>query len=365
MKKTIISALAAMFGFASLAMAQNSTLATLHHDGEIKTFYGANALVEANKVAADGDVITLSSGTFNAPADTITKAITLRGAGMEVDTLNNVEPTIIQGDLVLNIPETATDKFILEAIDLSDSIHYCGTLKAPQFIKSRMKGVYQSTSDINARITEASALHCIISSDFKLSANSSATLINCYVEDPYCVDAQTSCFEMQNCVIECYYPANIQTSTIRNSIIVYEYGGKMNNNRSTLAPTTTAYNCVGVWTGVETVPSLNPSKEGYLFYHQTNTTNTELATRTAYTNIFKDYDFYRKNLSNFSTTRLELAESFKSQYKGSDGRELGIYGGTLPFDPISTNPRITKCEVAGKTTADGKLSVTVEVNGQK
>lgn len=359
MKKTIISALAAMFGFASLAMAQNSTLATLHHDGEIKTFYGANALVEANKVAADGDVITLSSGTFNAPADTITKAITLRGAGMEVDTLNNVEPTIIQGDLVLNIPETATDKFILEAIDLSDSIHYCGTLKAPQFIKSRMKGVYQSTSDINARITEASALHCIISSDFKLSANSSATLINCYVRDPYCVDAKTSCFEMQNCVIKSYDPRDIKTSTIRNSIIVYEYGG---STYGALPSTTAAYNCVGVWT-VKKDHGYS-SKEGCLFYRQTNTTNTELAKKTAYTNIFKDYDFY-SSLKNFSTTRLELAESFKSQYKGSDGRELGIYGGTLPFDPISTNPRITKCEVAGKTTADGKLSVTVEVNGQK
>lgn len=367
MKKTIISALAAMFGFASLAMAQSSTLATLHRDGEIKTFYGANALVEANKVAADGDVITLSSGTFNAPADTITKAITLRGAGMEFDTLNNVEPTIVRGNLVLNIPETATDKFILEAIDLSNDIYYCGTLKAPQFIKSRMNSVYQSKSDTNARITDASALHCIISSEFKLPANSSATLINCYVQDPYCVDKNTSCFEMQNCVIECETPANIQTSTIRNSIIVYEYGGKgPNNNYSTLAPTTAAYNCVGVWTGVKAVPGNNAySSTGYLFYLQTNTTNTELAKKTAYTNIFKDYDFYNNNLSDFSTTRLELAESFKNQYKGSDGTELGIHGGKLPFDPISTNPRITKCEVAGKTTADGKLSVTVEVNGQK
>lgn len=360
--KKIIFALTAMFGFAPWAMAQSSTLATLHHDGKIKTFYGANALVEANDAAADGDVITLSSGTFNAPADTITKAITLRGAGMELDTLNNVDPTIIQGNLVLNIPETATDNFILEAIDLSHYIYYCGTLKAPQFIKSRMNGIEQSTSDNNARVTDASALHCIISVRFNLPANSSATLINCYVRDPYCIDAKTSCFEMQNCVIRCEIPNNIQTSTIRNSIIIYEHGGKSGSKHYALAPTTAAYNCVGVWTRKYGTAY---TEGDYLFYFQTNTTNTELSRQTAYTNIFKDYDFYSNNLSNFSTTRLELAESFKSLYKGSDGTELGIYGGTFPFDPISTNPRITKCEVAGKTTADGKLSVTVEVNGQK
>lgn len=359
--KKIIFALTAMFGFAPWAMAQSSTLATLHHDGEIKTFYGANALVEANNVAADGDVITLSSGTFNAPADTITKAITLRGAGMELDTLNNVDPTIIQGNLVLNIPETATDNFILEAIDLTHYIWYCGTLKAPQFIKSRMNGVVQSKSDKNARVIDAKALHCIITYDFDLATNSSATLINCYVRDPNCIDAETSCFEMQNCVIECDYPGYIKTSIIKNSIIVHKYGGSTFGENYQLPSTTTAYNCVGVWEG----SGGSSSTKGSLFKYQTNTTNTELSKQTAYTNIFKDYDFYNNSIKNFSTTRLELAESFKSLYKGSDGTELGIYGGTFPFDPISTNPRITKCEVAGKTTADGKLSVTVEVNGQK
>lgn len=47
--------------------------------------------------------------------------------------------------------------------------------------------------------------------------------------------------------------------------------------------------------------------------------------------------------------------------KGTDGTEVGIYGGSLPYDPTPTNPQITKFNVASKTTADGKLSVDIEV----
>lgn len=370
MKKTLLSALVAVLGFTTQATAQSSILATLHHNGEIKTFYGTNALSEANKVAADGDVITLSSGTFNAPADTITKAITLRGAGMELDTLNNVEPTIINGNIVLNIPETATSNFIIEAVDLSDTIRYIGTLKSPQFIKSRMD---YFTGRTNSRIINAQFLHCIISHRIYLCENSSATLVNCYVRDPYCQDKSTSNFEFQNCVM--YLRSyNLASSIIRNSIIVYCDGGgnASKNEYYALAPSVTAYNCVGIWTGELGYTSTSKT---YLFYFQTNTSNTELEKATAYNTIFKDWNFYYEyykdgryymgeSLQNFKETRLELAESFKTTYKGSDGTEVGIYGGKLPFDAVSTNPRITKCEVDGKTTADGKLSVKVEVNGK-
>lgn len=369
MKKTLLSALVAVLGFTTQATAQSSILATLHHNGEIKTFYGTNALSEANKVAADGDVITLSSGTFNAPADTITKAITLRGAGMELDTLNNVEPTIINGSIVLNIPETATSNFILEAVDLSDSIRYIGTLKSPQFIKSRMDYIGDVANSI---IINAQFLHCIISHKIYLFANSSATLVNCYVRDPYCYSESTSNFEFQNCVMY-LYNYKLASSIIRNSIIVYPKGGHNSNEYYALHPSVTAYNCVGIWT----YEAGYTSYSACLFEFQTNTTNKEFTNSSKdCSKFFKNWNFYygkysglywslnTETLQNFKETRLELAESFKTTYKGSDGTEVGIYGGKLPFDAVSTNPRITKCEVDGKTTADGKLSVKVEVNGK-
>ena len=362
MKKTILSALIAVFSFVTQVTAQSSILATLHHNGEIKTFYGTSAFSEANKAASDGDVITLSGGTFNAPTDTITKAITVRGAGMELDTLNNIEPTIINGALSLNIPESAASKFILEAIYL-DTIRYCGTLKSPQFIKSRID--YVNSISINDKIVDAQFLHCIISHYFSLSPNSSATLVSCYVKNPSCINSKNSNFELQNCVIYITTPNYIENSLIRNSIIIYVNGGGNSDNKDyyALPQTTVAYNCVGVWTGKSGY--IYGNSPGYLFVFQTNTSNTELTKRTSSTKIFKNWNFYSVDyLQNFKDTRLELAESFKSKYKGTDGTEVGIYGGKLPFDAVSTNPRITKCEVDGKTTADGKLSIKVEVNGK-
>lgn len=367
MKKTIFSVLLMVCGFVSQAVAQSSILATLHHNGQIKTFYGTNAFIEANSAAADGDVITLSSGTFNAPVDTITKVITVRGAGMELDTLNNVEPTIINGNIVLNTPETSSSKLIFEALDLSDSIFYASTLKSPQFIKCRMDYVRAHN---NGRMINAQFLHCIISEDIRLSVNSSATLVNSYVSYPYSVDSKTSNFEFQNCVLYMTQPGNIESSVIRNSIIVHTYGGRASKGSSyvylySLSPSTTAYNCVGVWTHQLGYTNYNSS---YLFYFQTNTTNTALTiarNSSVPTSVFKYWNFHEDRLENFANTRLELADSYKSKYLGSDGTEVGIYGGKLPFDPLSTNPRITKCEVDAKTTADGKLSVKVEVNGQK
>lgn len=361
MKKTIFLAFLMVCGFVSQAMAQSSILATLHHNGQIKTFYGTNAFIEASSAAADGDVITLSSGTFNAPVDTITKVITVRGAGMELDTLNNVEPTIINGNIVLNIPEASSSKLIFEALDLSDSIFYASTLKSPQFIKCRMDYVRERN---NGRMINAQFLHCIISENIRLSVNSSATLVNSYVSYPYSVDSKTSNFEFQNCVLYMSQPGYIESSVIRNSIIVHTYGGTNSDKYYSLSPSTTAYNCVGVWTSQF---GYTGDASSYLFHFQTNTTNTALkcSTTTATKNVFKNWDFRGTRLENFAKTRLELADSFKSKYLGSDGTEVGIYGGKLPFDPLSTNPRITKCEVDAKTTADGKLSVKVEVNGQK
>ena len=62
------------------AMAQDTFVATLEHNGEYTNFYNNTALTAAYEAAEDGDVITLSSGTFTCP--NITKGVTIRGIGL-------------------------------------------------------------------------------------------------------------------------------------------------------------------------------------------------------------------------------------------------------------------------------------------
>ena len=58
----------------------------------------------------------------------------------------------------------------------------------------------------------------------------------------------------------------------------------------------------------------------------------------------------------------ELTDAAKAKYLGTDGTEVGMHGGVLPYDTTPSYPQITKMNVASKTTADGKLSVEIEVS---
>jgi hypothetical protein len=56
----------------------------------------------------------------------------------------------------------------------------------------------------------------------------------------------------------------------------------------------------------------------------------------------------------------ELTETAAATYLGDDGKQVGIYGGTNPFDPTPTNPQITKFTVDSSVNS-GKLSVKINV----
>lgn len=56
-----------------------------------------------------------------------------------------------------------------------------------------------------------------------------------------------------------------------------------------------------------------------------------------------------------------LKSSVSDSIQGLDGTEVGIFGGFMPFDWRPTYSVIKRCNVANRTTADGKLSVDIEV----
>ena len=102
-----------------LAFAQTSTLtATLKHGDNITAFYGIDAFVEAHEAAVAGDVITLSSGTFNPPY--INRAITLRGAGCVDDPELSTALTSISGRTSFNV-EDGDQHMTIEGIHFTDA----------------------------------------------------------------------------------------------------------------------------------------------------------------------------------------------------------------------------------------------------
>lgn len=334
MKKFFISLFVSLMGTTS-AFAQSSLLATLNHEGTISTFYGATALREAHSAADHGDVITLSSGTFVSTG--ITKAITLRGAGMGIDAATQSEPTIISGNIIININDTVTKRLTIEGIYNNSVVYYStSTLKNAMFLKCRFNLI---TSVSSGKLKDASFIHCRIADALGLYKDCSATCINCAIENPNSSDTNTSNFEFINCVlrVDC---SQIESSSLKNCIIY--------DTKSLYTPyfpsTTTAYNCIG----------LNGSR---IFENITNSTNS----LAEVSEVFKTYT--GQSLNQLDNETFELTDAAKEKYHSMDGTtEVGIHGGSLPFDATPSNPQITKCNVAAKSTADGKLSVDIQVN---
>lgn len=329
MKTNFLLSLLALVLFGTKVMAQSSLLATLNHEGTITTFYGSSALQQAHAAAEEGDVVTLSSGTFTSVD--ITKAITLRGAGMTLDANTNTEPTVLANDFSINIPNESTKRLTIEGIYSNQKITI-KSLKNALFLKDRMYYINVDNSTTLAK--DLTFIHCRITFRYTGSENdnNSATFQNCIVSGLYGVN-----YIFHNCIIrgeyDNYNGSLRYNSEYKNCIIIHS----LSSDAST---TSTYYNNMFIGTDANRLRYIP------------NNTNVV---------VKRDEDKIKNLLTYSDDNDYKLTEEAKALMKGFDGTEVGLYGGSLPYDPTPTNPQISKFNVAAKTTADGKLSVDIEV----
>ena len=328
----------------NFAKAQSSLIATLSHDDNVKVFYGSDALKQAHEAATSGDVITLSSGSFT--ATDITKAITLRGAGMAMDSLNNMNHTIITGDFKCTISDTTTN-LKMEGIYHNGSFKY-DKIRRAQFLKCRFKIITYNDQQ-TSQLRDCVFLNCRIAEMFGVPVGKESDFLgnmfnNSIIEDfgPGSGNKKSSIFD--NCIIisnrsSAAYLDYLGMSTFKNCIFIH------NNGASYLEPGAIAYNCIAVGTNTD------------IFKNTPNTTNKVVPLLS---DVFLTYNSV-SSIANNDNETFELTEDAKTKYLGVDGTEVGIYGGTFPYTTILETPKIKKCNVAAKSTADGKLSVDIEV----
>ncbi len=336
MKKSFLSLVLTLCLFAGSAIAQSSMLATLSHEGEITIFYGAEALKEAHTAAAHGDVITLSSGSFNAVD--ITKAITLRGAGIETNTSRNTYPTIITGDFSIAVGVNVEKNLTIEGIFNNFTVTIEEGLNNATFIKDRFKRLqysnHSSSSYKNNRF-----IHCKIVETLSALDNSgsnSLSFTNCYITELF--NNKCSTISHNSIINQKSYLSNLEYCTFYNCIIIvnsdnYYYYSATNNLYNSL--TTNCYN-------------------EDLYKYITSSSNHIIL---GIDDVFKTFkaDGYNEEET------FELLDEVKTKYLGTDSTQIGIHGGSYPYSSITTNPQITKCIVAPRSTADGKLSIDIEV----
>ena len=332
MKKIFLN-LVLFISLTGASFAQSSMMATLSHEGEISVFYGPHALRDAHAVAEHGDAIALSGGTFK--GCDITKAITLRGAGWERDTIRNTIPTKIENSITISISDTVPQRLTVEGIYYVEKVQITKGLNNATFIKTRFQnGVTYSGNDAYYYYKNNSFIQCVFYAGFFGTSyhktESSYNFINCYliygINNCKIYSTFTNCAILSGCNIK-----SIEYSTLNNCILQ----GNRSNAYDELPASSFATNCVvynsayGLGTFTNASPTNKVSSEEELW---------------AYNGILG-----------------ALTDEAKAKFLGDDGTEVGIYGGPFPFTSTTTNPQITKCNVASRSTADGKLSIDIEV----
>lgn len=309
------------------ASAQSAQIATLLHDGIISNYYSGNAFVEALGAAEDGDVITLSSGIFN--ATDITKNVTVRGAGISVPEMSvTVTPTILTGNFKINCSSSETNPgtLTIEGIQHNETINLLATDNL-NFMKCRFNSIYTNYS---SDIKDISFLHCIITELDASGGTGSISFVNSVISTLFksCGSTGAWTYDFTNCNV--YTGSSINKCNMKNSIIIMEKG-------ASAFPTEIPANCSITNCVVANCTKYQAANGGNKFW-------------TGKNGIFTESGFY------------ELSDDVKT-FTGNDGTAVGIHGGSMPFDPYLSMPKITKFKVASKTTPDGKLSVDIEVKG--
>ena len=236
MKKTLLSIIALCWTV--VAGAQNEIMTVvLQHGNDVSTFTGVNAFINANAEAVDGDVIILSSGSFN--VSPITKSISVYGAGFEKDESSNTNVSKINGQLNLGVSGGETLANIhLEGISFGAAVNANVPLEGFFMEKCYVNGNVNVGENSNTMIRNCVITGAIAGGD-KMANN--CIIQNCYVGGAINTFNVSSSVKIDHC-ITCNF---VGPYFCTNSIFTYYWVGAY-YDRAAFANTEGAvvHNCI-------------------------------------------------------------------------------------------------------------------------
>lgn len=322
----------------SVAAFAQQQLAILNHNNVITAYYGADALISAHSDAVNGDIITLSSGVFN--ATDITKAVTIRGAGAWADTTGG--NTMIRGNVSILIPEDSAHHLTMEGIYAYNRVE-CKRAFNPQFIKCHFQWIGAESYTSPTKLYNATFVNCILafwgagvgSSGYCAEGTQfiNSVIMDCHRQNV--PDVYINCIVRQN-------PTNASSRMFQNCVLYWD----LHNTAAVTDNSSTSFNSLFVQMLTDSTYT------DVLFAPLTGHT---LWNMRGMSNVFKTFNGSTEG-ENF-----ELLPGIANSYLGTDGTQIGIYGGPMPFDPHVTNPLIKRINVASRSNAEGRLAVDIEV----
>lgn len=324
-----MAAIVASLVMSVCAKAQDVQMATLQHGDNMTAYYGYTALEQAMESAVKGDLITLSGGSFK--PTTINKVVTIQGAGYVQDIPNNRYKTSIAGSFEINIPEGESglliegircdntisiigtiDNFVLRKCYI-DFASYEGTSKNCLIDRCRINGFNPDDHSTNFMVKNS-----ILNAVYENAADAILLFLNCVITESNSRGGVTAQFK--NCISACSFKAS--GCSAYNCVVSYNnYGGFTFTSVS------------NIWSmGYDEVKAIFANNDFFSFRD--------------------DWDY-------------QLTDEAKTTYVGTDGTQVGIYGGATPFSDVPSNPQVVYKEIAAESDANGKLSVKIKVEAQQ
>lgn len=361
MKKALLLLTAlciATLGFAQLPFA------TLTHNDSVRVFHGISALQQAHAAAVNGDVINLSSGVFDAV--NITKAVTIRGAGMFADNATGRQNTSIRNAFTVAVTDTVNRLELIGLYFISGASMTIYKAYHPQFIKCRFQNVTatyrngQQTTDITYN---ANFINCIVqqwqptpwnnNSSWATNATQFYNSVILSYQYTYEPDVQ-----IVNSIVNIPHDANsLNNKIILNSIL---YSNHLSNSGSLNGYT--VFNSIGInyyryygnsGSYFNTYFDLTNMSGHYLYNYPSNTAGTST---NPFSMVFQTFrGTYSDGMS------MALNDNIATTILGEDSTQVGIYGGYYPWDPSVSNPFIGHCTAARRTDEQGMLQVDIEI----
>jgi hypothetical protein len=317
----------------SLTTVAQKFITALQHNGATQIFYGQNSFVEAYNVSVKGDTLNLSAGYFNAPAS-IGKGVKIIGSGHFPDSTGVVvkRTKILSG---LNIAKGA-DSLHLEGLYIEGNILYANesSISYVRVLRCKFYNAYSNSSSVLAGRNFCSFEECYCPGSISFSGYGDNLLIK------HCIVSQISDIGGNSIIdgniilrLDGYSLMNVNSSLIRNNI--------MTSRNSAL------YGCTQ-----------------NVFYN--NIMFSDFGTNSYSNNyaLISSSEIFVNPSEDFYTSDYHLKNPEK--YIGTDGTQIGLYGGTTPFKEkgLPSNPQIVKKNIGEQTDANGNLNVNVTVKAQ-
>lgn len=348
-------------------MAQSSLVATLTHEGTTTSFEGINALQDALDRVQNGDIITLSAGTFSTSSSNFTfyNNFTLRGNGME-----GPDATIINKNVVLVKHEGEPSGLNVEGVRFAGEVQvqnaYYGihVIDGALFKSCYFNYVVSPYSNDRGRHFHGTAknftfINCKVANAMSFANSSSVSFINCVLAKPietyasHIDSGDTGKDEVMLTFDHCVYlyggnPNSMTKGTYRNSILTFSNTkhGEWGDYR---------YVIIG-----EPIKLENCIMSGIADYD--DATRDQMYSLCQCSNT--DYREMTDLFATCTTTdaladdNYELTNEAKTLLSSDGGTERGIHGGYAPFTTKPRYPQFTIFEVAEKAI-NGKLSVNI------